>query len=491
MSYSKILLLLTTHVFTFQNLVSQDTLKFTLEEVLTLAIEQSIDLKIAQSETGEQEAAFQNANLAFQPQLFLDATLPNLNRSIESRPLPNGSDAFVNRSTMYNGIGLDLTYQVEKTGGLLSLGSNVERLDVFKSDQSAYQRTYFINPINLSYIQPLFTFNERRWQKERLSLLYLEFKERYARTREEIIIEAIGLFQKNYLSHQRLQLARRKVVETDSLAAIKTRLFEQGRGTRAEVLRLSLDQKTNQQAVQQEQFNWQQSQMELIDYLGLDRQKVLLLLEPSPFQDTYIPIGQAMDLALTNRYVQTTQQRALKEAEAELQMAKKDKDIDLNLSLSLGLNNSAADLENLFNPLLDREIFAASIRMPLTGWQKYKLRQKIAEKQIEQEQLRQIQERTDLSREAFIRVSNFEFLKGSLNNLEERRAVASEILQIISQQFLLGKASYTDLNIASREREQAILDYYDTLLTVIEQYYQIRKLCMYDFVEGKALGKSE
>jgi len=466
---------------------SQDTLRFNLEEVLSLAIEQSIDLSIAQSETAEQEAAFENANLAFQPQLFLGATLPNLNRSIESRPLPDGSDAFVNRSTMYNRLGLDLNYQFEKTGGILSLSSTIERLDVFESTQFDYQRTYFVNPINLQYTQPLFTFNERRWQKERLSLLYQEFKERYARTREDIIIQAIVLFKNVFLSYEKVKLARRQIVETDSLLAIKNRLFEMGQATRAEMLRLRLDQNNNRQTEQSELLNWQQAQMELLDFLGLNRSQVILLEEPTPFERVSIPMDRAMALAISNPYITTSQRRAIVEAEAELERAQKDKDIAFDLSLSLGLNNTDASLRNLFNPLLDREIFTAGIRLPLTGWQKYKLRQQMATEQIKQERLRQNKERIDLSREAFNLVSDFQFLRQNLTNQIETRAVANEILQITRNQFLLGNATYAELNISNQERERATLDYYDTLLAIIEQYYQIRKLCMYDFVSDQAL----
>ncbi len=466
---------------------AQDTIVLSLSETLVLAVEQSIDLKIAQSETAEQEAAFQNAILAFRPQLFLDATLPNLNRSIESRPLPDGSDAFVNRSTMYNGVGFDLNYQVEKTGGLLSLSSTIERLDVFGTKQFDYQRTYFVNPISIGYTQPLFAFNQRRWEKERLSLLYTEFKERYARTREEIILEAILLFKDCFLAYERVKLAQQKIIETDSLLAIKTRLFNLGQSSRTEILRLTLDQQTNRQEELTEILNWQQFQMELADFLNLDRSGVILLEEPEPFQETAIPLDQAMAYATNNRYIRTTQERELAEARVELEKAQKDREIDLSVQASLGLNNSSEDLGNLFNPLLDREIFTASLRLPLTGWKKYEYRQKIAEERIQQESLRQQKERIELSREAFRLVTDFELLRTSLSNQQTRRSVANEILQLTSQQFLLGDASYTDLSVASRERDQAILDYYNTLLDIIEQYYQIRKLCMFDFLNGKEL----
>ncbi len=470
-----------------QYLRAQDTTKLTLAKVLDMAISQAIDLKIAQSQSLEQEMAFENARLAFQPQLFFGATLPNLNRSIESRPLPDGSDAFVNRSTMYNGLGLDLNYQLEQTGGLLSINSNIERLDVFATDQFEGKKTYFINPISIEYTQPLFQFNELKWQKERLSYLYAEFKERYARTREEIILEAISLFRNCYLAQQRADLSAQKIVETDALKEIKDRLFDLGQATITEILRLELDQQNNRQEQLTTALTWNNAQRALLDFVGMSRSQTVILEDPDPLQDITISWMQAIDYATQNRFVTTAQRSRMAEFEAGLKRAEKDKDIDLNLRASLGLNRSSDDFKTLLNPLLDREIFSASVRMPITGWKRYDLREKIAHEQINQEILRQEKETLDLSREAMDLVSDFDLLKQNLEIQQQSSTAADRIFSIVRQQFLSGNATHTDILVSSREREQAVLNYYNALLDIIERYYQIRRLCMYDFENDREL----
>ncbi len=468
-------------------LYSQDTLHLTLQDLFIQAVEHAIDLKIAQSETAEQEYAFENARLAFQPQLFLDATLPNLNRSIEARPLPDGSDAFVNRSTMYNGVGVDLSYNVERTGGTFSLSSQFERLDIFKTREFDYNRTYFINPISISYNQPLFTFNELQWQQQRLSLLYAEFKERYARKREDVILQAIDLFRSCYLAQEKVALAVKQITETDSLKVIKDRLFAIGQSSRAEILRLELNQKNNTLALNSEDLSWQQAQMDLADFAGLDRNINLLLSIPSSFEQIDITWHDAMTHALNNNYITSQFHRRSAEALSNLARAEKDKDIQFNLRVSLGLNASAETLNNILNPLLDREIFNAGLRMPITGWRRYELREKMASEQIKQEDLSQELEKQNLTRTAFELVTNYELLKQSLQTTADTRNTATEILEITQQQFLQGQASYTDILVAGQEREQALLKYYETLLDIISNYYEIRRLCMYDFENDKPL----
>ncbi len=448
-----------------------------------MAIDRAIDLKIALSEASEQEMAFESARLTFRPQLFFSTTAPNLNRSIEARPLPDGSDAFVNRSTMYNGIGLDLTYQIEKTGGILSLTSNLERLDIFATDQFDRKKTYFINPFSIDYTQPLFQFNELKWQKERLGLLYAEFKERYARTREDIILEAIVLFRACYMAQQQSLLAERKLMETDTLKGIKDRLFEIGSTTLTEILRLELDQRNHLRDKLIADLQWTKTQRALLDYVGQDRVHKLILTSPEAFDDLTIPIDDVVQLAVKNRFVTSAQESRMAEHRADLDRASKDKDIEFNLRASLGLNRSSEQFRTLLNPLLDREIFSATIRMPITGWRRYDLREKMAQARIEQEQYRQEKEQLELSRLAIELVTEFELLKQNLDIQESALESAEEILEIVRRQFLSGTASHTDISVSGSEREQATINYYNALLDILERYYQIRRLCMYDFVQ--------
>lgn len=467
--------------------MGQDTIFLNLENVLALAVDQAIDLKIASSQALEQEYAFQRADLRFKPQLFIDATLPNLNRSIESRPLPDGTDAFVNRSTMYNGIGFDLNYRLEKTGGLLSVRSDIERLDIFKTDQFNKNTTYFIRPLLISYTHPLFSFNELKWEKERLSLLYLEFKENFARVREEILIKGIDLFNQTYTAQQKVELNRQKIMETDSLITIKNRLHSIGKTTKTELLRLNLDQKNNDLNLLQESMSWRQTQITLADFIGIDRAKIIILDTPALLQDVDIDWATAMSMAIKNNYVQYNYQRRIRETDAAKERAAKDKDIRLDLTVSLGLNSTAERLSNILNPLLDREIFSASIRAPITGYKRYELATKIADEAALQEELRIDKEKQDLSREAFNLVTNFELLKNTLDARDEARTTADEILAMTRQQFLQGNATHTEVTVAAQERELALLQYYQTLIDIIKQYYEIRKLCMYDFINDKSL----
>ncbi len=458
-----------------------DSVLLNLPEVLELALGRSIELKRARSEAYEQELGFARARMAFVPQLFANATLPSINRAIEVRPLPDGRDEFVNRSTMYNDVGLSLEYQMERTGGRLMLQSNLERLDIFKTSLFDYRRTYFISPLQASYSQPVFAFNELKWQKERLSLLYLQFKENYARIRENILMEAIESFGSCFLAQNRVVLAKMRLAETDSVLVIKRKLFDLGRVSRSELVRLELTQNNNDADLRAKSVAWQHEQIKLADKLGLAREILIVLAEPDHPIDVEIDVLMAMDMAISNAFIRYRQQQRLREAEADQLRASRNRDIAIDLDLTLGVNSTAERLGNLFSPLLDRQIFRATFRAPLTGYERYRLGDRIAAERYEQEVLSQELERLELSREAFVKVTRLEMLRETLTAKQQAQQTAAEILQLVTSQFLSGEVSYADLTVALQERQQALLDYYDHLIDIIRQYYDIRRLCMYDF----------
>jgi hypothetical protein len=100
---------------------------FHLDEILQLALVNAPELKLSNSDLRESQLSLKSLQERFKPQVFLNGTLPGLSRSIEPIALPDGRDAFVNRSSMFNRLGLRVSYQLESTGGTIFAESNLDR----------------------------------------------------------------------------------------------------------------------------------------------------------------------------------------------------------------------------------------------------------------------------------------------------------------------------------------------------------------------------
>lgn len=94
-----------------------DTLSLSLMQTIKIAQRDGIDLRFA-------DVSFQNNYWQYQaflaklrPQLNLRGEIPNINRSIEPIILPDGTEAFINRSLMSNSARINLQQSIPLTGG--------------------------------------------------------------------------------------------------------------------------------------------------------------------------------------------------------------------------------------------------------------------------------------------------------------------------------------------------------------------------------------
>ena len=141
--------------FTFLNGQTK-TLQLSLSEVVTLAQSDAPDVLIANTRLNNSYWRYKSFLADYKPQINLDAQLPNLNRSIASITLPDGTDAFINRSLMSSSLGLQLSQQITATGGTVFASTNLERIDIFKTDNNPSSQSYLSAPISVGFNQPLF-----------------------------------------------------------------------------------------------------------------------------------------------------------------------------------------------------------------------------------------------------------------------------------------------------------------------------------------------
>ena len=460
---------------------------FELDEILELAVANAFEIKTSKSLLKENVFQLALQKEERKPQVMLNATLPNLSRSIESRPLPDGRDAFVNRSTMYNNVNVQMDYQLTKTGGTIYARSSLDRLDILKTDQHAHSQNYFYTPISLGFHQPFFEFNELKWRKERNNLLNKELTMQQFSIREDVIQRALLKYINAFQAQLNLDLAKQKVNESDSLLQIKQRLFDIGKANKIEMLSLELELARNKQRLEETQLDWEKYRIELCDYIGLNRKILKGLHPPPPIQNTIIDLEKALDLTLNNVFQQAQFHRRLRESEIEVEKVEKNKGILFDINASLGLNKSSERLNNLVQNLENQQTISLGISIPLTGVRSRRINRDIASEQLFREQMKIQQEKIDLARTVVMDVKSYTLLQKNIDLNKKAMAFSLEIYQLTSQQYLLGNHTITELNIARTRRDQELLKYYSSILDAILKYYEIRQSCLYDFVGNHSL----
>lgn len=480
--YAIILLLLCS-----SRLSAQRTITASLDDIIAAAQEGSPDALVAQSRLVNSK--WQNVAFyaGFKPQLRLNATLPDLNRQIDAINLPDGSVNFLNRSFMNSRVGISLFQVIRKTGGTVSIGSSLNRLDLFETNSQSYSRSYLSNPISLSFDQPLFQFNAYQWDRKENDLRYQSLQKQYTEQREMVAFQSVNNFFRLYVTKIELVNAKANLEYLDSLNTIAEGRYSVGRISETEMLQVKLGAKNASARVSSLELDVQMQTEELRDFLGISEEVSFDLVPPSDPPLYAIDKQQALDEANRNRSRTIEFRRRLLAAERDVEQARKSSGPNISLEGSLGLTQTSSGLSESYQNLLDQESIRLTLSVPIADWGLRKAQREIAKSNLELEQLQVSLDQNNFDREITVNINQLELKRKQLKLEKEALEVATLRLDIAKKRYQIGKTDVLDLNVAIQEHRSAIQQYYNALWSVWSAHYQIRNLTLYDFIDNRPI----
>src|ERR1041384_5888772 len=113
----------------------------TLQDAILMAQKQGPAAQVARSVRDAARARNDAFNAGLLPQVALVGDAADLNRGINPITLPDGSTQFVSQAQNQSTLGLTIAQKIPLTGGTLSIGSSMSRIDLFGDKNSQYYRT--------------------------------------------------------------------------------------------------------------------------------------------------------------------------------------------------------------------------------------------------------------------------------------------------------------------------------------------------------------
>lgn len=466
---------------------AQQKITADLDKIIATAQSGSPDALVAESRLVNSKWRNIAFNSGFKPQLRLNATLPDLNRSINRINLPDGTVDFRSQSFMNNSVGLSLFQVIKKTGGTVSIGSNLNRLDQFASGGIPSQRSYLTNPISLFIDQPLFGFNQYKWDQKENDLDYESSQKQYVEEREAIAFEAVNNFFQLYVTGIQLENAQRNQIYLDSLNTIAEGRFSVGRIAETEMLQVKLGSKNASAQVSQLELDKQLQTESLRDFLGISEAVAFDLIAPQDPPMYIVDKDLAIQEAIKNRSRTLDFRRRLLAAEREVEESKRNAGPNISLQGSLGLTGTNTSFGESYQDLLDQESVRLTLSVPIADWGLRKAQKEIAKSNLELEQLQVSLDQNNFEREITVNINQLDLKRRQLKLQKEALDVASLRLDIAKKRYQIGKTDVLDLNVAIQEHRESIRQYYAALWNVWQAHYEIRNLTLYDFVEGRSI----
>lgn len=479
----KLLLVLTFCLPFAKAIINAQDAPLTLEVVIALAHQNAIQAVVAKNQVENIQWQYQLFLTDLKPKLTFSASpLPLFNRAIDVITLPDGRDAFVQRSLMRNALSIELQQYVSWTGGTIYANSSLQRIDIFGN---ASQQSYFSAPISFGFIQPLFRFDPLAWNKKQFPLILQESKRKYAEELESVTLETVKSFFSVYVAQLNLEAAIQNQAITDTLYQIATRRFDVGTFPKTDLLQLELKSQNMRVAATEARINLRAALQTLSNLTG--QAQIGKLLAPLEIPNLDINTEKALELVAQSRSYPISRERALMQGEQETDRAKKSNGLNLSVSGSFGLSQTGTKLQEAYSGLLNQEEINLSVQIPIADWGKAKANKALAASNYELIKTQQEQIRTQAEREVVVQVEQLPLLQEKADLAKRALEIATIRSEITRQRYAIGTETIVELNLALESAENARLQYISAIQAFWIGYYTIRQLTLYDFERNTSL----
>ncbi|WP_341836452.1 TolC family protein [Chitinophaga pollutisoli] len=461
----------------------QDTLRLTLAEVVDMARRGSIAAKQAITVRKTKYWEWRTHRSNYQPQLALEGTLPGFQKTFNPVTQPNGTIKF--EPVHYNNSALNLSFSqgITATGGRIYGATQLQRFDDFDAKTKLYNAI----PYTIGFSQPLFQFNQMKWDNRIAPVKYAESKQQYISDMEFVGVQASAYFFDLLLAQVNHQIATTNLENTRQIQRIADEKFQLGKISRNEILQLQLEYLKAEKSAGTARRDMEIAAMNLRAYAGMqDAGRIQLELPPAVI-NMIVQADRVLEEAYANNAQSLAYERRIREARRDVAKAKGENGLNASLNANLGYSNSAADLGKVYRDPQNQQLVELKFTIPVLDWGRQRSRTKTAEANLEFTQYAVEQDRQNFAQAVATQVTLYDMMKEQVKLSASADSIASEKYEIARQRYVLGNLSITDLSIAFSEKDQAKRDYILALRDFWGAYYELRYLSLYDFEQNKKI----
>jgi outer membrane protein len=468
------------------NVKAQEIVRqLTLEEAIEIAINQSPDALSAKNRFLKAFWEMRTSEALLLPKLSLNATVPNLSRSIIKVTQPDGTDVFREVAQNTTSADLRLSKNVGLTGGSIYLNSRLQRIDYLADSTPT---AWLSSPLIIGYQQNIFTYNPYKWSKKIDPIRFNEAKRKYLEDVEQIAITTSTYFFNLLITQIRQKIQEQNEANYDTLYKISIGRFNLGKIAENDLLQLELSYLQAQAAVESNRIELEDRMVKLKSFLRIQDETILELIPPIEkiaFFD--VDVIEAVNYAKMNSSTALTFDRRLIEADREVNRAQTTDRFSANLFAQYGLTQSAANFADVYVSPQDQQQVVLGLTIPILDWGLAKGRIKIAESDREIVRTAVDQERIDFEQRISLQVQNFIMQQRQLAIAAKTDTVAQKNFDIAKQRYLIGKIDIINLRDAQSSNDAARLNFIRSLQTYWNNYYQLRKLTLFDFMKNEEI----
>ncbi|PKQ66533.1 hypothetical protein BZG01_10940 [Labilibaculum manganireducens] len=457
----------------------------TLSQVLDRAQSNSLDAFIQKNMYLSQQWEYKAYVADRLPNLSLAVTPFNYNRSFTQRYNSiTDKDEYREQQSMYSYTRMSLSQNIGLTGGTIYVDSDLGRLESYGEGSS---KSYSSTPVRVGLSQPLFGFNEFKWQSKLEPLKFEKAKKEYILNLQNVNVTAVGLFFDQVLAQLNVEMDSSNQINAFALYEMGKKRFKIAAIKQNELLNLELNVLKAKTNLAKSLKELQQTRFNLNVFLDFNENELKHLILPDDVPKLIVDVTNALELALKNHPLLMEEQQNEWEADMQVDKARKARHFQANLVASYGLNQQSETFYNAYQNPLNQQKVQMSLEIPILDWGKRKGNYKMAQSDREVIRLSSKQKQIDFKQEVSRKVIDFNLQGELVYNAQRADEIARKSYQVTLELFKEGKASVLQLDDALNKQDQSKEEYITSLKNYWEYYYTIQMLTFYDFRSGKAL----
>ena len=455
---------------------------FAIEEIIARAKEQSIFSKQAETQRETSYWQYRSFRTNYNPQLRLNGSVPTYTNYVTPVIQPDGSKLYLPVNQINPNINVGLQQPIAATGGTISANTGYNFFNDINADINQWSGTV----LNVRLSQPVFAYNPWKWDKRIKPIVFEESKRIYAERVEEISSTAVSFFFDVLLQQVNEQIATFNLANNDTINKIEQGRYNIGTTSKDKLLQVELQLLRSRQEVSQAKLDLETARLQLRSYIGLKDGDSFELVLPDKIPYFEVTVEEALTYARLNRADYIAFDRRRLEAESEVAQAKGQR-YQTTINASYGLNNVGPSVSDLYVNPSKQQIADISFNVPLVDWGRRKamMQTAIANKKFRDYEIEQ--SKIIFEQEIITKVRQFEMMRLQIEITKKSDEVAQERYNVAQNRYLIGKIDITNLNIALREKDDAKRSYLQALKSFWTAYYDLRRLTLYDFANGKLL----
>lgn len=457
------------------------TVHLSIEEALHIGREQSLVSKEVHNNMRISYWQYRNYRATLFPNIYLDGTLPSLNRSLSQYQQENGIYKFIPNNYIKENLGLTISQAIPFTGGQLYLQSQIERMD-----QLGRQRTgsFLTIPFTLTIVQPVFAYNKYKWQKKTEPLKYENSRQNYVASVENINITTVQYYFELLLSRSNLDIAMQNSDNSRKLYDIALAKRKIGTISEDDLMQLHVSMLNAEANLITAENDYSDKMNMLRNYLGFSENVDIVPEIPLAKDIPQVGADIIREKAFGNNPIYNEFKIRLIEAEANVVKAKRDKAPDVQLYVSIGNTGSDHNLFDSYSNLQNRQIAEIGISIPILDWGRRKGNLELARSKYSLTEATVAREENDFRESVRSLIANIINQPKLMEIYRIADMEAQKRYEIALERFTLGTISVIDINYAEQEKDKARKNYVYQLYLSWLYYYNLRYITLYDFERG-------